>query len=97
MISNPFLVNAHLDDSHKVVEGKLIHRPCKSRIRIWSPIDRTDRRAIVITDHPHNHPVPPHEKLTREGRDKYVKASEMLGPAGLTAGKVDRGKVIELE
>ena len=46
---------------------------------------------MVIIDHPHNHPVFPATKLTREGRDKYEAAVRANGASHSTVLKVDMG------
>ncbi|KAI0707243.1 hypothetical protein C8Q76DRAFT_860398 [Earliella scabrosa] len=54
----------------KVEKPKLILRPCSARLQVWYPVDRSDRRAIVVVKGPHNHPTPRHEKPTLESSRK---------------------------
>ncbi|KAJ7615487.1 hypothetical protein FB45DRAFT_757736 [Roridomyces roridus] len=79
----------HVDENNRVVQGKLIHRPCGAKIRIYSPLDRTDRRAIVSVLGPHNHPKFPSTKVTRKGKDKYMESISNAGATGLTVVKCD--------
>jgi len=81
---------AHIFDG-EVVKGKLIHRPCPTKIKIYSPLDRSDRRAIVILVGAHNHPRFPVTKLSREGIDKYTAAVEAHGVSQATVLKCDTG------
>ncbi|KAJ7491316.1 hypothetical protein B0H11DRAFT_1911939 [Mycena galericulata] len=69
----------HIDpNSRQVIQGKIIHRPCEATIRIFSPVDRSDRRAIIhLTGN------------SRQGRDTYVEAINAAGVTGLTVLKCD--------
>ncbi|KAF9472149.1 hypothetical protein BDN70DRAFT_938396 [Pholiota conissans] len=78
----------HLKDG-KVVQGRIVHRACHTRIKIYSPLDRSDHRAIVILTNPHNHPRFPATKLSREGKDLYKEAVRVNGISRSTALKVD--------
>jgi len=75
----------------RVVQGKLVRRLCHTHIKIYSPVDRADRRAIVILQGAHNHPTPPSTKLSRNGRDCYREAAKAVGTTGLTVLKCDTG------
>ncbi|KAJ7038863.1 hypothetical protein C8F04DRAFT_1392709 [Mycena alexandri] len=79
----------HIDENHQVVKGKIIHRPCKATIRIFSPLDRDDRRAIVYLTGPHNHPKFPSSKVSRKGKDVYRQAIDSAGVTGMTVLKLD--------
>lgn len=81
---------AHISNG-EVVKGKLVHRPCPTKIKIYSPLDRSDRRAVVILVGAHNHPRFPATKLSREGIDKYTKAVEAHGVSRATVLKCDMG------
>ena len=81
---------AHIVDG-EVVKGKLIHRPCPTKIKIYSPLDRSDRRAIVVLVGAHNHPRFPATKLSREGIDKYTEAVQAHGVSQATVLKCDTG------
>ena len=74
-----------------VVQGELIRRPCQSRIDIYAPVDHSDRRAIIIVQSPHNHPLPPATKLGFKGEAMYKEAVIKYGITGATAQKIDRG------
>ncbi|RDX40612.1 hypothetical protein OH76DRAFT_1365979, partial [Lentinus brumalis] len=58
-------------------------------LRIWFPVDRTDMRAIVLLENPHNHPVM-EGKPSHESKDRYSRAVTMAGLLGATPGKVDK-------
>lgn len=75
----------------KVVQGVLVARKCPAKIKIFSPLDREDRRAIVLLDGHHNHPRFPSTKLSREGKDKYEEAIKVNGVARSTVMKCDTG------
>ena len=75
----------------KVVQGVLVARKCPARIKIFSPLNREDRHAIVLLDGPHNHPRFPSTKLSREGKDKYEEAIKVNGVARSTVMKCDTG------
>jgi len=81
---------AHISDG-EVVKGKLIHRPCPTKIKIYSPLDRSDRHAIVILVGAHNHPRFPATKLSCEGIDRYTEAVEAHGVSRATVLKCDMG------
>lgn len=64
----------------------------KAKMIIYFPVDRSDRRAIVLfTGEPHNHPMPASTKLSYAGKTKYCEAIHAAGMVGLTVGKCDRG------
>jgi hypothetical protein len=70
-----------------------VRRSCPTRIKIYSPVDRSVRKAIVILNGAHNHPVPPSEKISRTGKDVYKQAVEAIGLTGATVKKVDLGMI----
>lgn len=74
-----------------IVHGSLVHRPCQTKITIYSPNNRDDRRAVVILQKAHNHPMPPSRKPSRDGIDAYKAAAVAMGVTGLTVVKLDRG------
>ncbi|TFK92534.1 hypothetical protein K466DRAFT_595192 [Polyporus arcularius HHB13444] len=74
----------------KVIMPKLVKRLCPAKLKIWYPVDRTDRRAIVLLTGVHNHPTPPDSKSTKDGRDRYQRAVAATGVFGATPFKVDR-------
>lgn len=74
-----------------VIQGHLVRRECNSKIKIYSPVDRADRRAIVILQGAHNHPRFPATKLSRDGKDLYTQAVVETGVTGVTVVKVDSG------
>ncbi|KAJ7701050.1 hypothetical protein B0H16DRAFT_1834219 [Mycena metata] len=66
-----------------------LYRPCNTWIKIFAPIDRNDRRAIIYLSKPHNHPRPPCTKLSRDGKDAYKQAILAAGATNLTVLKCD--------
>ena len=85
-------VHPHVKEDGEAIQGILVHRPCKAHMVIYSPLDHSDRRAIVaFTAEPHNHPMPPHTKLSYEAKAKYREAIQAAGTTGLTVGKCERG------
>ncbi|KAF9044099.1 hypothetical protein BJ165DRAFT_1347476, partial [Panaeolus papilionaceus] len=77
----------------KVVQGRLVHRKCPAKIKIYSPLDRKDRRAVVMFSGYHNHPRFPATKLSREGRDKYEAAIRANGASRTTVLKCDNAPI----
>ena len=79
-----------------LAEGVIESRPCHAGLKIHSPIDHSDWRAIVIpyTGAAHNHPVPIPEKLTRTAEYMYGLAAKEMGLVGATARKVDQGTLV---
>ena len=78
-------------DQLQAIQPGFKYRECRAHIRIWFPVDRSDRRAIVILTNPHSHPTPLLTKVSRDGLDKYVDAIEAVGVLGATPVKVERG------
>ncbi|KAJ7510558.1 hypothetical protein B0H11DRAFT_2401870, partial [Mycena galericulata] len=81
----------HIDTDGNVLEGKIIHRKCPTTIKIFAPLDRTDRRAIISLSTAHNHPRPPSTKVSRKGKDAYKEAIVAAGVTSLTVLKCDNG------
>ncbi|KAJ7196031.1 hypothetical protein GGX14DRAFT_327140, partial [Mycena pura] len=79
----------HIDINGNVIQGNIIRRPCTTTIKIFAPIDRSDRRAIIYLSGPHNHPRPPSTKLSRKGKDTYQTAILSAGTTALTVLKCD--------
>ncbi|KAH6897587.1 hypothetical protein BKA70DRAFT_1563041 [Coprinopsis sp. MPI-PUGE-AT-0042] len=79
----------HLRDGRSI-QGKLKKNECHARIRIWSPLDREDRRAIVILEGPHNHPMFPSTKVSRDAKEKYKEAVMKMGVEGATPLACDK-------
>ncbi|KAJ3491080.1 hypothetical protein NLJ89_g11374 [Agrocybe chaxingu] len=79
----------HIRDG-KIVQGHLKLRKCPVKIKIYSPLDREDRRAIVCLEGPHNHPRFPSTKLSRDGRDMYEQAVIANGVGRTTALQCDK-------
>ncbi|KAJ6513998.1 hypothetical protein DFH09DRAFT_1374151 [Mycena vulgaris] len=79
----------HIDVNGNIIKGELIRRKCNATIKIFAPIDRDDRRAIVYLSGPHNHPRPPSTKLSRTGKDAHKEAILAAGTTGLTVLKCD--------
>lgn len=75
----------------QVVQGTLVHQKCPAKIKIFSPLDRSDRCAVVILYNHHNHPRFPSLKLSHNGKDKYEAAIKANGVACSTVLKTDNG------
>ncbi|KAJ7033971.1 hypothetical protein C8F04DRAFT_906737, partial [Mycena alexandri] len=81
----------HVDGNGCILPGNIIRRPCNTWIKIFAPVDRNDRRAIIYLNKPHNHPRPPSTKLSRNSRDAYKEAILAAGATALTVLKCDNG------
>lgn len=92
---NNCVAYTHVDENNLVVQGQIVHRPCDAKIRIFSPLDRSDRRAIIYVIGPHNHPKFPSTKPTRKGKDTYREAISSAGVTGLTVVKCDSGSYVQ--
>jgi len=79
----------------KLVHGKITHTPCPAKILIFSPVDPSICKAIIITtpDIPHNHPPYASERPTHEAKEIYQEAVQKIGIIGATVGKTDRGMI----
>ena len=84
------LAYSHCVDG-KAEKPKLVLQKCSARLQVWYPVDRSDRRAIVMVKGPHNHPTPKHEKPTLESSRKYADAVKAAGIYGATPVRVDGG------
>jgi hypothetical protein len=89
--AHPDPAYTHVNENNEVIQGRIVHRKCKSTIRIFSPVDRSDRRAIIHLTGAHNHPKFPSRKLSRKGKDTYLEAINATGVTGLTVLKCDSG------
>ncbi|KAJ7775009.1 hypothetical protein B0H16DRAFT_1265082, partial [Mycena metata] len=81
----------HVDQNGLILPGNIVRRPCNTWIKIFAPIDRNGRRAIIYLSKPHNHPRPPCTKLSRDGKDAYKQAILAAGATNLTVLKYDNG------
>ncbi|KAJ8489244.1 hypothetical protein ONZ45_g13660 [Pleurotus djamor] len=79
----------HFDTHGKIITGSLVRRACPTKIMIISPVDRSDLRALVVLEHPHNHPMPAHLKPTIEAKKIYGDAARKVGVLGLSMVKLD--------
>ncbi|KAF8508388.1 hypothetical protein JB92DRAFT_638203 [Gautieria morchelliformis] len=63
-------------------------RPCPAKITVFSPVDHSLRKAVVIPAPgiPHNHPFCPWDKRTRRAKA----AARAVGAMDQTSGNVDR-------
>ena len=88
-----FLAYVHICDE-KLVTGEIQEWRCQATITIYSPLDPTIRKAIIIPGAglPHNHPSFPLQKLTIPAKKAYMLALTQAGVTGATVGKVDHGK-----
>ncbi|KAI0681911.1 hypothetical protein C8T65DRAFT_751106 [Cerioporus squamosus] len=73
----------------QVETGKYKLRECPTRLRIWFPVNHMDMGAVVILEHPHNHPVVG-GKVSHDAKGRYAKAVMMTGVLGATPTKVDQ-------
>ncbi|EDR04794.1 uncharacterized protein LACBIDRAFT_330283 [Laccaria bicolor S238N-H82] len=80
----------HYDtETGEVILGHLVQRTCETRIKIWFPVDRAVRQALIYLKNPHNHPMFPSTKLSHEGKELYEQAALTVGITGLTTVKCD--------
>lgn len=82
-------------DSTVAVTGRMVKRACSVKLKIFCPVDTSDRRAIVVLfgDEGHNHPVFPPSKLTHQQREKYLEAIRAHGLVGATVSRINNGKL----
>ncbi|KAJ2919368.1 hypothetical protein MD484_g1015, partial [Candolleomyces efflorescens] len=87
----PYSHFKHDGNSEISVTGKMIKRTCNVKLKIFCPVDESDRRAIVVLfgDDGHNHPVFPPTKLTKQQREIYLDAIRAHGLVGATVSKVN--------
>ncbi|KAJ7486492.1 hypothetical protein FB451DRAFT_949962, partial [Mycena latifolia] len=85
---------ADVNDDRQIVQSKIIQCKSSATITIFSPVERSDRRAIIYLTGPHNHPKFPSRKLSRQGRDTYQEAINTAGVTGLTVLKCDAAQSI---
>lgn len=98
LISNAIMTSVahtHINASGEleVSRSKLILRPCKSTMKVYSVLDVQDRRAIVVITGAHNHPSNKRCKLTHTSKEGYKAAVNSVGLIGATVGKVDKGMI----
>lgn len=93
------LAHSHVDDNNVAYRAQVVVRTCQARMNIWHPVDKTDRRAIVVLKGAHSHPTPRRWKATRDAKQRWEQAVKKAGSAGVTAGKVNAGTddVIEID
>ncbi|KAF8514442.1 hypothetical protein BU17DRAFT_94529 [Hysterangium stoloniferum] len=79
-------------ENGKLLNGLITRHQCPAQIIIYTPIDPSIRKAVVITTPglPHNHPPYALQKLTFEATELYVEAIEAVGLLGSTVGQIDR-------
>ncbi|KAG5634265.1 hypothetical protein H0H81_002602 [Sphagnurus paluster] len=80
---------AHQSEDGTIIQAKIVKHSCPSCLKIFSPLNRKDHRAVLIATKPHNHPAPPHHKPSQEAKDLYTEAAMAIGPSGLTMCKCD--------
>ncbi|KDR65997.1 hypothetical protein GALMADRAFT_131200 [Galerina marginata CBS 339.88] len=66
-------------------------RPCPASRTIYIPLDPTIRVLVILYDHlkPHNHPILPATKTSREVRELYSRCIDAVGSAGSTVQKIE--------
>ncbi|KAF8518841.1 hypothetical protein BU17DRAFT_90642 [Hysterangium stoloniferum] len=86
-----YLAHVHFENG-KLLNGLITWHQCPAQIIIYTPIDHSIRKAVVITTPglPHNHPPYALQKLTFEATELYVEAIEAVGLLGSTVGQIDR-------
>ncbi|KAF8508185.1 hypothetical protein BU17DRAFT_70896 [Hysterangium stoloniferum] len=79
-------------ENGKLLNGLITRHQCPAQIIIYTPIDPSIRKAVVITTPglPHNHLPYALQKLTFEATELYVEAIEAVGLLGSTVGQIDR-------
>jgi hypothetical protein len=92
---NKSIAYSHVDETNQVVQGQIIHCPCNAKIRIFSPLDRSDRHDIIYVTGPHNQPKFPSTKPTWKGKDTYREAISTVGVTGLTVVNCDSGSYVQ--
>ena len=71
-------------------------RKCSAQIIIFSPLEDTPRKAVVVpvAGKPHNHPSYASEKLNYIAADAWRAAVSVSGPLGKTVGQIMRGEFL---
>ena len=74
-------------------QSKMVHHECHASQTIYIPVDDSLRMACIVPNckQPHNHPILPSIKVSRELKDQYVKAIQVAGIAGNTVRTIDNG------
>ncbi|KAF8522484.1 hypothetical protein BU17DRAFT_87119 [Hysterangium stoloniferum] len=81
-------------ENGKLLNGLITRHQCPTQIIIYTPIDHSIQKAVVITtpELPHNHPPYALQKITFEATELYVEAIEAVGLLGSMVGQIDRVK-----
>jgi len=80
----------HIKDG-VITKGELVHHTCTTRVTIYSPMDRSCLRGVVVLKNGHSHLIVAADKVTKDGVHLYEQAIETLGVTGATVGKIDKG------
>ncbi|KAF8156702.1 hypothetical protein B0H34DRAFT_808140, partial [Crassisporium funariophilum] len=72
-------------------QSKITHHKCMAARTIYVPLDPSIRMACILPDHkePHNHPILPARKASRNLKDQYRKCIQAAGIAGNTVCIID--------
>jgi hypothetical protein len=86
-LTKPSAAHVHIQGG-KIVEAAIEQRPCPARLTVFSPVDHSLRKAVVIPAPgiPHNHPFCPSDKRTRRAKA----AVRAVGAMDQTSRNVDR-------
>ncbi|KIJ24642.1 hypothetical protein M422DRAFT_274520 [Sphaerobolus stellatus SS14] len=90
-ISDEYRMSAccHIRDGH-VVQGTMKQCKCSAQIIIFSPVNKNEKKAIIIPlpGKPHNHPSNASSKFTYAAADAWRTAIEAAGPIGKSVGQI---------
>lgn len=69
---------------------------CDAARTIFVPKDSTIRKACIVPNHekPHNHPILPATKASRDIKDLFNKCIDAVGVVGTTVRSVENGELI---
>jgi len=88
--------HVHFQDG-KHITGIIQQHKCSAEIIIFSPIDPTICKAIVVTAPgiPHNYPPCPLEKWTYVAMELYMEAVGQVGIISVPVGQIDQGESLK--
>ncbi|KIJ25807.1 hypothetical protein M422DRAFT_273184 [Sphaerobolus stellatus SS14] len=75
---------SHVENG-KIIRPAIIQHKCPTKLQIFVPVDSKIRKALVIFQEPHNHPVHHYEKATPYQLELLHQLNEAAGPAPVTA------------
>ena len=93
LISNQFTAHIHFQDKKQIV-GTIEHWKCDAGIIIFTPINESIRKAVVIPlPKPHNHPSFKPDKFTIPAKENWRKSVLAAGALGSTVGSIEKGNI----